>query len=98
MGSHTFGSGVKTTVAESVLGEPGAQGLSVMGLREPLDGVAAAKVSSQVSASEPVRVITTGLSSSAVTDLSSAVGGSLKHVMSMVTVAGAEVSVPSLVV
>ncbi len=84
------------TVAESVLGEPGAQAWSVRVLSEPLVGEEVIwKESSQDSTSEPVRVMTTGVSSSVLTDLSSAVGRSLKHVMSIVTVAGADVVGPS---
>ena len=83
-------------VAESVLGEPGTQGLSVMAEREPLVGaVVMAKVSSQVSRSEPVRVMTTGVFSLVEAEIGSAVGESLTE---METVAGEEEAVPSFVV
>ncbi len=93
--SHTPGLGVNVTVAESVLGEPGVQAWSVIALTDPLMALAAAKLSSQVSRSDPVRVTAIGMSSSVVTALSSAAGGSLMQLTVMVTVAGAEVSVPS---
>ena len=90
--------GVKVTVAESVLGEPETQALLVIVPREPLVGLAVAKVRSQVSRSEPVRVMVTGVSSFVDTVLASAVGVSLTQVMEMVTVAEVEVAEPSLVV
>jgi hypothetical protein len=86
------------TVAESVLGVPGVQALSVMAPSVPLAGAEAAKVRSQVSISEPVRVTTTGVSSSVTTVLGSAVGRSLMELTVMETEPEMEVAVPSLVV
>ncbi len=90
-----MGSGLNVTVAESVLGDPGVQGLLVTGPTEPLMALAGTKESSQDSTSEPERVMRTGVSSAVGTTLSSAVGAQLTKI---VTVAGVEVSVPSLVV
>ncbi len=78
------------TVAESVLGEPGVQALLVMAPREPLVAVAVVKESSQVSTSEPVRVMTTGVSSLIVSVLSSAVGRSLTELTVMETEASSK--------
>ena len=82
-------------VAESVLGVPGRQRLLVMMLREPLAAIPVAKVSSQVSTSDPERVTVTGESSPVVTVCALAVGRSLAQVMEMTTVAGLEVKTPS---
>jgi len=86
------------TVAESVLGVPATQGRSVMVPREPLVGTPVANVSSQVSASEPVRVMVMGVFSLVETVFGSAVGGLYVGLTVMETVAGEEDAVPSLVV
>ena len=52
------------TIAVSEFGEPDTQLAGVIGLREPCDGPERiVKVSSQVSASEPLNVITLAVSS-----------------------------------
>jgi hypothetical protein len=69
--------------------------LSVIVPREPFVAGPVAKVSWQVSVSEPVRVTRIGVSSGVVTAFGSAAGGQL---IVTVTVAGAEVEDPSLTV
>jgi hypothetical protein len=66
-GLQTFAVGVKLIVAESVFGLPGVHGLLVIAPSEPLLAGPVANVSSQVSASEPLRVTTSGVSSRVLT-------------------------------
>ena len=81
-------------MAESVLGVPAAQVWSVMVPREPFVGPETmAKVRSQVSTSEPERVMETRVSSLVDTVLGSAAGRSLTALTVMETVAAVEVAV-----
>ncbi len=86
-------------MAESVMGVPATQVWSVMAPREPFVGPETmAKVRSQVSTSEPVRVMETRASSLVEMVLGSAIGRSLTALTVMETVVAVEVAVPASVV